>query len=1629
MKKKQQSKWVNSKKFNIESESWLDFFNQSVMNTPEKPALYFKNESLSYRVLNNMANSFANEINHICNDDDIFVGICMDRTPDMLAAMIGVHKAGKSYLPLESTFPIFRLNHMLKDSETNIIITDNKESLSRTLKVPQKIKYIDACKERNFDDHISSVTKKDDISYIMYTSGSTGLPKGVVITHGSFLNFLLSMRDEPGCCQKDIILSITTISFDISGLELFLPLICGASLYLTDKNAIFNPKKLVKTIADNNISLVQTTPTIWKILLDAGFTGNNKMKILCGGEALPKRLANKLFNTGCEIWNMYGPTETTVWSSIYQIDRIQDSAPPIGKPIANTGLHILDDEMKPVLNGKSGQLWISGAGLAKSYWNNDHLTDLAFHKDPFNPMQLLYRTGDCVIENKDGQIDFIGRFDNQVKIRGLRIEISEIERTIRELDGVEDAVVLAGEDHQKNPILVGYYKCKANYTEISHKVFRTYLSKKLPDYMIPTFFHYMDEFPQTLNKKVDRKSFPKIALNLPKAELIHEKDKLKNTLFKYWSQNLCHSDFSYDDNFFDIGGHSLLVIQITKEISEYLDREIKPLLFFQFPTINLQYRELLSLEEEEKTPKNDLKSDTDDLKDEFEEDDFSLAIIGLSCAVPGADNPQEFWKLLENGRSGITEYSKNELISEGFSPELVNRDNYVRSSGHLPSSKFFDAQFFGYSPKEARFMDPQHRLMLEHCYKALESGSVIPSEYTGKIGVFASSGQNKYLIKNILFSSEKKEWSDFQTMIGNDNDFLASKVAYKNNLRGPAITVQTACSSSLVAIQLAYQSLISYQSDMALCGGVSLNLPLIGGYLKEEGSILSADGLCRAFDKDASGTVFGSGIGVVLLKRLKDAKKDNDHIIAVLRSAAINNDGSQKIGFTAPSVQGQIDVIKEAHNLANIDSKEISYIEAHGTGTILGDPIEVMALSEAFKQKNSRKTPCYIGSVKSNIGHLDAAAGIIGLIKTSLALYHKKIPASLNFKRPNPKMNIEKTPFEVITELKDWKPIGNRRIAGVSSFGIGGTNAHVILESFNNSFNEPKTDNKILLYPISGKNPSVITDYKNIIMRYLNSCNKNQLINSAFTLANSRIKYNYRDFITISPEPNNPYQQIIPVMQKPKTVMLFPGQNGQYPGMCKRLYESNKKFRALLKSCFDLIDKETGWISADIMFDSKLNSTEFTQPLLFAAEWALCKTLMEYDVPCDILVGHSLGEFTAACLAGAFSLEEGIKLIIHRGRIMAKAGSGKMLVASISINDINSNLIEGLDIAAINTENQIVFSGEESKIITLERKLQNLDITCKLLTVDSPFHSRVMEGILPEFKEALKSVNFTPIARPVISNLTGELLEVGYLYNTEYWTEHLRNPVFFDKGIRTLKDEKELVFIEVGPGNILGKFIHSIHNRKDKRIIPMLPSRFSEDDFLHFINSLGEIWKTGIDISLDKINCISNGKNIPMPTYPFEKIEHWIYPDKTDIDIEALHIKEEHVSGNRNPQRSALSTTLDELNNIWKILLGYDEIDSEQNFFDLGGDSLLSAELLRLINFGFKIEFKFSDIFLYPTLKEMAEQIFKAQTSHEIKTDSFPILFPVQSKGKLTPLFLVAGAHGNRYYNEKTRVSSYERIF
>ena len=878
--------------------------------------------------------------------------------------------------------------------------------------------------------------------------------------------------------------------------------------------------------------------------------------------------------------------------------------------------------------------------------------------------------------------------------------------------------------------------------------------------------------------------------------------------------------------------------------------------------------------------------------------DLDIAVIGMSGRFPQAQNLDAFWHNLRDGIESISFFSDQELESVGVDSTVLNDPHYVKANTVLEDIELFDASFFDYSPKTAEIMDPQHRLFLETAWEALENAGYNSKTSESRISVYGSASISSYFLFNLFSNTELIKLVGLdQIRHNNRTDNLTTRVAYKLDLKGSAITVQTGCSSSLVAVHLACQSLIDRECDMTLAGGVSVTVLQKAGYFYQEGGILSPDGHCRAFDAQAKGTVSGDGVGIVVLKRLADALADGDCIHAVIKGSAINNDGSSKVGYTAPSIDGQARVIAEALAVAQVKSEMVSYVEAHGTGTLLGDPIEIAALTKSFGATTDKKGFCAIGSVKTNIGHLDTAAGVTGLIKTILALKHQQIPPSLHFKQPNPQIDFANSPFYVNDKLSEWKSNGDPRYAGVSSFGIGGTNAHIILEEAPDV--KPSNFGRIQkLLVISAKTSSALETATKNLVKHLQQHPELNLADVAYTLGVGRRAFDHRR-IVVSQDLNDTVkilekkdpQRVFTHFQEPcerEVVFMFPGQGSQYVEMGRELYQTEPIFREQVDYCCEILIPVLGLDLRAILYPSEeqtqqaaqeLTQTYITQPALFVTEYALAKLWMAWGVCPEAMIGHSIGEYVAACLAGVFSLEDALVIVTKRGQMMQQQPPGAMLAIPLPKTEVMPLLGEKLSVAAINAPGRCVVSGLIPVIDDLENRLTEQGIDCRRLHTSHAFHSQMMDSIVEPFTKLLEKISLNSPKIPFLSNLTGTWITAAEAIDPTYWAKHLRSPVYFAQGITELLKQPNQIFLEVGPGHTL-----STLNKQQKQGQFVLGSiRHNLDqqsDVAFLLNTLGQLWLYGVQVNWSGFYGNERRHRLPLPTYPFERKRYWVESSK-----------------------------------------------------------------------------------------------------------------------------------------------------
>jgi acyl transferase domain-containing protein/thioesterase domain-containing protein len=900
--------------------------------------------------------------------------------------------------------------------------------------------------------------------------------------------------------------------------------------------------------------------------------------------------------------------------------------------------------------------------------------------------------------------------------------------------------------------------------------------------------------------------------------------------------------------------------------------------------------------------------------------ELDIAIVGMSCRFPGAGSIDEFWRNLYEGIESIFRLSDEEMLKSGVPASYLNSPSYVKAAPILEAPGNFDARFFGLSPVEAKTMDPQHRIMLELAYEALDHAGYDPDRYQGRVGVFAAAAFNTYFMNSGLNGRFTEEY--IPTLIGNDKDFLATRISYKLNLKGPSITIQTACSSSMVATHLARQSLLSEEIDMALAGAISVRVPQKAGYFYDRDGVVSSDGHVRAFDAKANGTVFGSGGGILVLKRLADALSDGDTIHAVIRGSAVNNDGSEKAGYSAPSVNSQSDAVVEALANAGVDAESISYIEAHGSGTPVGDPIEIRALTKAFRTFTRRSQYCAIGSVKTNVGHLDAAAAVAGIIKTVLALKHRQIPPSLHFNEANPEIDFPNTPFFVNTHLREWASGGPRR-AGVMSTGMGGTNAYIVLEEAPEPAVATDSAPPHLLI-LSAKTETALNQATIQLRGFLNRNDSVNMSDVAYTLRAGRKAFPYRrsvvcashhDAVNALNQPNS--TRVLPAVldrSSSSIVLLLPGIGDHYVGMARDLYETRAVFRQEVDRCAEILQSHMGQDIRRFLYPNNgangkqgstpkgidlkkmlghtsepedqdtrnLNQTEFAQPALFTIEYAMTRFWQSLGVNPDVIIGHSMGEYVAACVAGVLSLDDALRLLAIRARLVSGLPAGAMLAVVFPEKELLPVLPQELSISLINGPELCVVAGPVAAMADFEGTLNERGILFRHVRNNHAFHSTMLDPIEKPFEKEVSKVRLSAPSIPYISNVTGTWITAKQATDPAYWSMHATRTARFSDALHQLWQLDNPILLESGPGRTLITLAlqHPAKKRETKAVaISSLRHHYENGSDVEFLwNSVGTLWQSGVSIKWDNLYPGQQGRRIPLPTYPFERQHYWLEP-------------------------------------------------------------------------------------------------------------------------------------------------------
>lgn len=1466
------SRWNDTGAWFPADKNLFALFAEQAAKTPEATAVIKGSRELSYRQLYEGSLAIAQALRQRLDAGAAPVAICMERTPDLLMTMLGVVACGRAYLPLDGEYPQDRLDYMLQDCGVKLTVA-SKRYAEKLQNLHTKVVCFEDMPAATGTIAADACSTGSEMAYVIYTSGSKGKPKGVMIPHRSVSAFLWWAKFNFSREELSSVLASTSVCFDLSLFEFFAPLVSGGRVVVVD-----NILDLIDTHALPSISLINTVPSAAQALVLEGAVPASVIAINLAGEALHEKLVDDLFKArpGLEyVRNLYGPSEDTTYSTWSVIDRHTRHV-TIGKPIWNTAAYVVDSHDRLLPIGAIGELLLSGDGLALGYINSPELTRQKFTANPFSPEKSarLYRTGDLVRRLPDGQLEFHGRADSQVKLHGFRIELGEIENTLLRHPRILECAVMVRMEAGKDKLLLCYAVCEQPLAdkraeEQSRHELAQFLGETLPYFMIPDHFIFLQKLPRTLNGKIDRKALPQftdeVAAPAASQPLLNE---VERRLCAIWSEVLQNSSIGLDDSFFDIGGRSLLLVKLKAKIRKAFGKDMPLMDLFRHVTIRQQALALASV------PGQAAAEPLPTAPDAQHE---AIAIVGMAGRFPGAADVDEFWRNVASGRESGLQLSKEALLALGVPQSLVDAPDYIKRVMRFDGAFDFDNRFFGIADDEARYIDPQTRVLLQTAVHALEHAGYAGTQHNARVGVVVGKSSNSrwtgYLQKQHAAASQVEM---FYLTLRNEREYLAQQLSHNLGLSGPSINVATACSTSLVAVHDACLLLRSGSCDLALAGGVSVSLGQDRGYLYQPGFIASADGYCRPFDTRASGSVAGSGAGLVVLKRLSDALRDNDSIYAVIKGAAVNNDADRKIGFAAPSVDGQAEVLRQAYANANVDPASVHYIETHGSGTPLGDAVEIAALSRVFPHASGGQHT--LGAVKASIGHLDVAAGIAGLIKTIQVLRHRTVPPLVNYRSRNPDIEWDKANFELPQTAVPWRVDGTGvRRAGVSSFGIGGTNAHVILEEAPAVIGSASAIGRPVLLPLSARTSGALRQRMQDLCALLSHRMDLSLEDMEYTLWLGRRHHECRLFLTGSTpaelvdalgimQADAAVDTTPPLAYTRQLALVMHERQAENISFLEFLQHRSEVFRTALLEAVEWVHRALWPGSVVERVDLREETRRFAdEPLLWSrlVHYCLAKYWRSLGLAPSLLIASEASHGAALCSMNASSYDAFMRLL-----------------AAYEERSFAENVQEGVKapipvyLAAARAEVRI----DESRTCD-DASLYGSHHDEHLLVLDMPACSLL----------ALRDFTDVNVAQPQWSDTT-------------------------------------------------------------------------------WLRMLGELWQAGIGFDHGILFEGRRPRRVALPLYPFEK-RHFA-PDVAHAEP----ITKAQAAG----VQLAPADVRNQLMDIWKSIFGIDEIYEDDNFFQIGGDSLQALRLAGTINQKWGVKLSVKQLYAGATLQKLSDTIVNA---------------------------------------------------
>lgn len=1497
-----------------------ELFRAQAHATPEAPALAGIDRALDFATLDFESDLLAQVLLERGSRVDGIVAILMETSVDFVVAYLAILKAGGAYLRIAPALPDHVIGEILDGVRPLAIVT--RGALARRLpdawRTARRCISLDEGWAAAIDrealpalDAVAARPGPQSLAYCVMTSGTTGKPKGIVCPHQGAVNSYwwryahLPYGDgEREACNVFFVW------------EVLRPLLAGRPAFVIPDTVIFDPRRLVGLLEREGITRVLLTPSLLEQVLNAcgGELASRLARlrmVILNGEVVSLALAERVRAAlpHVTLVNDYSISEChdVTTTRIGDARLVPGSRTlPAGHVIANVRVYVLDDDLAPLPWGVPGEVYVAGPTLARGYLDLPDETAERFVADPFQGgTARMFRTGDIGRVLADGQLEIRGRARFMVKLRGYSVVPSAVEAVIARFPAVGAVAVVTVDDPMTGqPAALAAYIAGRNgmLTAVELAGLRAHLKEHLAAYAVPAHLIALPELPiQPTTGKVDRRQLPPP----PGAALEEAEDAgpgsgvpapsrdITAAMAKLWRSLLGQAPVADADNFFDLGGHSLLAIRLALETEQQFGARVDVVDVFDHPTLGgfcrlIEQRTAPQLASPAgRAPMPSRRSSTEPA---------DIAVIGMACRFPGATSPEELWQRLHAGEETVRPLAPDELIRRGVPAATFADPDYVAAGAILEGVSLFDARYFGLSDREATLLDPQHRIFIECCHEALERAGHGGGTEGVTAGVWGGCYLPGYLIHH-LGATRTLDPADPTTFhlaeTGNDKDYLATRTAYLLDLKGPAINVQTSCSTGLVAIAEAAEALRAGRCGLALAGAASITFPQ-GGYRYVEGHIGSRSGHCRTFDAEADGTILGDGAGVVVLRRLEDALADGDDVLAVIKGYAVNNDGAGKAGFSAPSGVAQARAITAALEMARVDPASMGYVEAHGTATVIGDPIEVRALTAALRRRTDRTGYCVLGSVKPNLGHSNIAAGVAGFIKTVLMLRYRRFVPQINFTRANPELRLAETPFRIETSARAWAVDGGgRRRAGVSSFGIGGTNAHVVLEEAPAMDGVAAETGASDILPFSAKSGSALASMARRLADHLAARPETALADVAATLQLGRAALSYRRAVVAS----NTTQAIerlrasaaaaAPSGVGSGIVLVFPGQGTPFPGMGAALTRTYPKFAEEFDRCRELF-REALDVDIASLYDPGdaarlLATAPAVQAALFSTEYALGMTLISLGVRPAALAGHSLGQIVAAVIAGLLSLDDAVRLVAARAAAMEDAPPGAMYALAAPAGQVAQLLANhpGVTVAAENGARDTVVGGREVDLAPFVRRAAELGMACRRVPVTRAFNTPLMREAADRIAEAAARIPMQPALIPVACNLTGGWIGAEALSDPGcYWSRHALAPVLFARNAAALVALSPAAVVECGPGRSLTRLMSAAARDAGQPGLVVLPAmRHGADaagsDRTVLDQCLARLWELGIEIDWRAYRAGRPARRTLLPTYPFERESYW----------------------------------------------------------------------------------------------------------------------------------------------------------